>query len=63
MFNKYEAFEKLAKKAKAEWGEDWSTSAMDYIEEYNEIVVWVGRMDVYKAFFDADTLECTGTKC
>ena len=24
-------------------------------------IVWVGRTDIYKAFFDADTLECTGT--
>ena len=31
--------------------------------EYNEITVWVCRLDCYKAFFDADKLECTGTKC
>ena len=55
--------EKLIKKAKKEWGENWTLSMMEYDEQYNEIIVWVGRTDVYKAFFDAATLKCTGTKC
>ena len=36
---------------------------IEYNAEYNEYIVWVGKPDIYKAFFDADTLECTGTKC
>ena len=36
---------------------------IEYDAEYNEYIVWVGKPDIYKAFFDADTLECTGTKC
>ena len=57
-----EKMEQLAKKAKG-WGENWSVADMEYDAEYNQITVWVGRADVYKAFFDADTLECIGTKC
>ena len=45
------------------WGENWSVSDMEYSAEYNQITVWVCRPDCYKAFFDADTLEYTGTKC
>lgn len=55
--------QKLSDKARQKWGEDWPVSAMEYSSEYNQITVWVGRTDVYKAFFDADTLECVGTKC
>lgn len=58
----YEKMEQLARKAIA-WGENWSVSDMEYSAEYNEITVWVCQPDCYKAFFDADTLECTGTKC
>nr|DAH06908.1 MAG TPA: hypothetical protein [Caudoviricetes sp.] len=53
----------LIKKAKEEWNEDWIPSMITYEREYNEYTVWVGRTDIYKAFFDADTLECVGTKC
>ena len=53
----------LAKKAKEEWGKTWTLGMMEYDEEYNEIIVWVGEEDVYKAWFDADTLKCNGTKC
>lgn len=52
----------LVAKAKG-WGEKWDASMMEYDPEYNQITVWVGRADVYKAFFDADTLRCLGTKC
>lgn len=44
--------QELIEKAKKEWGETW-----------NEYIVWVGKPDIYKAFFDADTLRCIGTKC
>ena len=54
--------EKLVKKAKA-WGEKWNTGMMEFNAEYGEIVVYVGRYDVYKAGFDAKTLECKWTKC
>lgn len=54
--------EKLVIKAKS-WGEKWDVSMMEYSPEYNQITVWVGRADIYKAFFDADTLACLGTKC
>ncbi len=36
---------------------------IEYDAEYNEYIVWVGKPDIYKAFFDADTLRCIGTKC
>lgn len=55
--------EKLIEKAKKTWGEEWDLPMMEYDEQYNQIIVWVGRTDIYKAFFDASTLECTGTKC
>lgn len=58
-----EKMKRLAEKAQKEWGENWTPSMMDYNEEYNEIVVYVGRPDIYKAWFDADTLQCKGTKC
>ena len=55
--------QELIKKAKKEWGETWSEGMIEYNAEYNEYIVWVGKPDIYKAFFDADTLECIGTKC
>lgn len=55
--------QQLVEKARTRWNENWSVSMMDYNEEFNQIIVFVGRYDVYKAFFDFDTLECTGTKC
>lgn len=60
---KREQMLKLIKKAKEEWNETWTLGQMEYDEQDNEIIVWVGRIDVYKAWFNADTLECTGTKC
>ena len=60
---KREQMLKLIKKAKEEWNETWTLGQMEYDEQYNEIIVWVGRTDVYKAWFDADTLKCNGTKC
>ena len=53
----------LIEKAKKEWGETWDEGMIEYNAEYNEYIVWVGKPDIYKAFFDADTLSCTGTKC
>ena len=53
----------LIKKASEEWGKNWTAGMMEYSEEYNQITVWVDEPGVYKAFFDADTLECVGTKC
>lgn len=53
----------LIKKAKKEWHKNWSLGMMEFDDEYNEIIVWVGDRDVYKAWFDADTLKCKGTKC
>jgi hypothetical protein len=61
--NKMKSVHELIKKAKEEWNEDWIPSMITYEREYNEYTVWVGRTDIYKAFFDADTLECVGTKC
>lgn len=58
-----EQMKKLAEKAKKEWNEDWTVGMMDYNAEYDEIVVYVGRTDVYKAGFDAKTLACKWTKC
>ena len=55
--------QELIEKAKKEWGETWDEGMIEYNAEYNEYIVWVGKPDIYKAFFDADTLECTGTKC
>lgn len=55
--------QELIKKAKELWNEDWNEGMIEYDAEYNEYVVWVGRADVYKAWFNADTLECMGTKC
>ena len=55
--------QELIEKAKKEWGETWDEGMIEYDAEYNEYIVWVGKPDIYKAFFDADTLECTGTKC
>lgn len=62
-FKKEKQMKLLIEKAKKEWNENWDLGMMEYDEEYNEIVVWVGRTDVYKAWFNADTLECLGTKC
>lgn len=53
----------LIEKARKEWNEEWDEGMIEYDATYNEYVVWVGRADIYKAFFDADTLECKGTKC
>lgn len=53
----------LIEKARKEWNEEWDEGMIEYDATYNEYVVWVGRPDIYKAFFDADTLECKGTKC
>ena len=55
--------EKLIEKARREWKENWTRGMMEYDPTYNQITVWVGREDVYKAFFDAETLRCVGTKC
>ena len=55
--------QELIKKAKAEWNENWNEKMIDYDPENNLYTVWVGREDIYKAFFDADTLKCIGTKC
>lgn len=60
--NKIAQMKKLIEKAK-KWNENWTLGMMEYIEEDNIIMVWVGRSDIYKAWFDADTLECRGTKC
>ena len=59
----------LIKKAKEEWNEDWNLGMMSFDAENNCIDVFVdkfypdSREYVYKAFFDADTLKCLGTKC
>lgn len=53
----------LIEKARKEWSEEWDEGMIEYDATYNEYVVWVGGPDIYKAFFDADTLECKGTKC
>ena len=55
--------QELIEKAKKEWGETWDEGMIEYDVEYNEYIVWVGKPDIYKAFFDADTLRCIGTKC
>jgi len=55
--------QELIEKAKKEWGETWDEGMIEYDAEYNEYIVWVGKPDIYKAFFDADTLRCIGTKC
>ena len=55
--------QELIEKAKKEWGETWDEGMIEYDAEYNEYIVWVGKPDIYKAFFDADTLNCIGTKC
>ena len=55
--------DELIEKAKKDWGETWDKGMIEYNAEYNEYVVYVGRTDIYKAFFDADTLSCIGTKC
>lgn len=55
--------QELIEKAKKEWGETWNEGMIEYDAEYNEYIVWVGKPDIYKAFFDADTLRCIGTKC
>ena len=52
--------QELIEKAKKEWGETWDEGMIEYDAEY---IVWVGKPDIYKAFFDADTLNCIGTKC
>ena len=49
--------QELIEKAKKEWGETWDEGMIEYDAEYNEYIVWVGKEDIYKAFFDADTLE------
>lgn len=53
----------LIEKARTEWGETWDEGMIEYDVEHNEYIVFVGRSDIYKAFFDADTLKCIGTKC
>lgn len=55
--------QELIEKAKREWGENWNAGMIEYDEDNNLYVVWVCNGDVYKAFFDADTLKCVGTKC
>lgn len=55
--------QELIEKAKKEWGETWDEGMIEYDAECNEYIVWVGKPDIYKAFFDADTLRCIGTKC
>lgn len=55
--------QQLIEKARKEWGENWDESMIEYDSEYNQYTVWVGRADIYKAFFNADTLQCVGTKC
>ena len=49
--------------AKKTWQKDWSPSNMEYDEDRNEIVVWIGEESIYKAGFDADTFKCNWTKC
>ena len=61
--NPEKQMEKLIEKARCEWKENWTRGMMEYDLTYNQITVWVGREDVYKAFFDAETLRCVGTKC
>ncbi len=61
--NPEKQMEKLIEKARHEWKENWTRGMMEYDPTYNQITVWVGRKDIYKAFFDADTLRCVGTKC
>jgi hypothetical protein len=58
-----DAINRLIEKAKNEWNEDWNSGMMEFDEENNEIIVWIGKADCYKAWFDADTLQCIGTKC
>lgn len=53
----------LIRKASKDWGETWDEGMIDYDAETKLYTVYVGRMDVYKVFFNADTLECVGTKC
>jgi len=53
----------LIRKAKKDWKETWNEAMIDYDAESNLYTVYVGRMDVYKAFFNANTLQCVGTKC
>ncbi|MDD4445160.1 MAG: hypothetical protein PHC36_05065 [Eubacteriales bacterium] len=53
----------LIRKAKKDWKETWNEAMIGYDAESNLYTVYVGRMDVYKAFFNADTLQCVGTKC
>lgn len=55
--------DELIEKAKKDWGETWDKGMIEYNADLHEYVVWVGRADVYKAYFNADTLECTATKC
>ena len=52
--------QELIEKARTEWGETWDEGMIEYNAEYNEYIVWVGKPDIYKAFFDADTLNCIG---
>ena len=61
--NPEKQMEKLIEKARREWKENWTLDMMEYDPTYNQIVVWVGRADIYKAYFDAETLRCVGTKC
>lgn len=44
----------------------WKMSDLECDEDgykYNTITVYVGTPQVYKAFFNLHTLDCTGTKC
>lgn len=56
-------WEKSEKGDEDKWLKGWKESMIEYEAEDNIYVVYVGRHDVYKAFFDADTLEFLGTKC
>ncbi|MDO4549534.1 MAG: hypothetical protein Q4D04_15700 [Clostridia bacterium] len=53
----------LIRKAKKDWNETWDEGMIDYDAQSNLYTVYIGRTDIYKAFFDADTLQCVGTKC
>ena len=44
--------QELIEKSKKEWGETWDEGMIEYDADYNEYIVWVGKADIYKTFFD-----------
>lgn len=49
----------LIEKAKKDWKKNWKETDIDYEAETNTYTVWMKKC---KAFFNADTLTCLGTK-